>query len=74
MGMGGSFAFSLADIAEHRGELSPETLCLCLRIFAELGLVSLSSDKNRVNATVRADAEKTALDNSPLFCSLWQNQ
>lgn len=70
--LGGHFSGNICDCAMQGSRLLPETLCLCLKIFCELGLISLSAEGDKINVRVNTGAEKNALDNSPLFRSLWQ--
>lgn len=69
--MGGSFSGNVEDLKDRCGELSRETLCMCLKIFDELGLLSLSAAGGRISAEINYRVEKTELDKSPLFRSLW---
>lgn len=45
----------------------PITLCLCLKIFEELELLSLAFSENTVSVMFNGNASKTQLENSSLF-------
>ena len=48
-------------------ELREETFCLCLRVFGELGLLTLDYDGTTLHVQRCAGAEKTALERSELL-------
>lgn len=71
--LGGKVDIGLKNLcSEHwYGSIEPVKLCLCIRIFYELGLLSLDMTGERLAIIVRTYARKTALDNSPLYSRLW---
>ncbi len=71
--MGGHMEQSLGELSRMKefSEIAPIKLCLCLKIFDELKLLSLDTHNDRVSAYICDGAQKTALDKSPLFRVLW---
>ncbi|MEG1316861.1 MAG: hypothetical protein RSC86_05750 [Oscillospiraceae bacterium] len=68
------FGFERLSGIRKFGTLEPVKICLCLRIFNELKLLSLDEQNGRVSVLIRDNAEKTALENSPLFRLLWRSK
>lgn len=71
---GGRFVMQSERLCEGRfGFDEPERLCLCLRIFHELGLVELKRENGGLICTSVKTNEKTELNQSPLYRQLWGN-
>lgn len=71
--MNGHLEQSLGELSRMKefSEIAPVKLCLCLKIFDELKLLSLDTHNDRVSAYICDGAKKTALEKSPLFRLLW---
>lgn len=74
--MGGRVEIRLSKLCSEDWyySIEPVKLCLCIRIFHELGLLDLDRNGAKPVMVVRSHTEKTALDKSPLFCRLWGAQ
>ncbi len=54
--------------------MSALRLCLCLHIFKDLGLLTVSSGDSFISAKITDNSKKNALENSPIFRRLWNLQ
>ena len=73
--MGGRIECSLDSLIKKDdfGGMAPIMLCLCLRIFKELGLLSIEIENEWICIFMRENAKKADLASSPLFRLLWQD-
>lgn len=74
--LGGKVDINLTNLCTENwyGSIEPVKLCLCIRIFYELGLLSLDMAGKRLGIIVRSYAKKTALEKSALYSRLWSAQ
>lgn len=71
--MGGHLEQNLCELAKMSefADITLVKLCLCLKIFDELKLLTAEMHNDHISAYICDNAQKTALDKSPLFRVLW---
>ena len=73
--LGGRLELSFEKFSEdfNLGFMEPVKLCLCIRILSELKLLDTKVGNGRILCSASEAAEKTELQQSPLFRLLWES-
>ena len=69
--LGGAINATLPRFLEaFPADMSEETVCLCIKVFEELGLMQLRCEADCVNAQLIPTTEKFELESSPTYSKL----